>query len=282
MKTKTFIIAVLIMFLSAGVAFAAPGDFDGPYDLHGYTTADADFVGWATTVEGYTVDQYLDDTNAENILGALDSSLAVGNGGPSPDPPVNGGFITVGFGAAITNGAGDDFVVWENGFWTDYVVGAVNPHEGVYAELAYVSVSTDGDNWATFQSSYLEDMTNFPNVDPTYVNNLAGNYVSGSGDQDTWEGTGFDLNDLADDTNVLSGLVDLNNINYLRLDDIVGAGEGGSSLDSLGNLIYDGNGFGGGADWNAVGVINAVPVPGAIWLIGSALLGLMGINRKKA
>lgn len=272
MKTKTFIIAVLIMFLSAGVALAAPGDFVGPYDLHGYTTADANFVGWATTVEDYTA-QY---TSVDNMLGELDGSLAVGNNG-------NGGYITVGFGASIINGTGDDFVVWENGFWTDYSpTGTTNPHEGVYAELAYTSVSTDGDNWATFQSSYLENMTDFPNVDPTYVNNLAGNYVAWYGDQDTWEGTGFDLNDLAGDANVISGLVDLDNINYVRLDDIVGAGEGGSSYDSLGNLIYDGNGFGGGADWNAVGVINAVPVPGAVWLIGSALLALMGINRKKA
>ena len=75
-------------------------------------------------------------------------------------------------------------------------------------------------------------------------------------------------------------LVDSDLINFVRLRDIIGAGEGGSKVDSLGNTIYDGNGFGGGADWDAVGVINAVPIPGAVWLLGSALMAMVGLRRK--
>jgi hypothetical protein len=258
--TELMSIAVLLLFCSFGAALAAPGDLDGPFPEHGITSDVPTW--WATYVVGSS--QY---NNPDNILGPMDTSLAVG----SPQ----GGNITVGFDVIITNGAGSDFVVWENGFWTSY-----GGHEGVYAELGFVDVSTDGDYWATFPSQYLETMQPYPNIDPTYVYNLAGNYVAYYGDSALWEGTPFDLDDILDTTEVLNRLVDPNDINYVRLRDIIGAGAGGSEYDSLGNLIYDGNGFGGGADWNAVGVINAVPIPGAVWLLGSGLAVFMGLRRK--
>jgi hypothetical protein len=56
-----------------------------------------------------------------------------------------GGEIVVGFGGnAIVDGAGPDFLVFENAF---YVGG--DP-AGVFAELAEVSVSADGEAWETF------------------------------------------------------------------------------------------------------------------------------------
>lgn len=262
MNLKRMILAIpFLILVFYGHAFADPGDLDGPFATNGITPDVPTW--WATSVVSST--SY---TNPDNILGALDETLAVGSSG--------GGTITVGFDATITNGAGNDFAVWENGFWTSY-----GGHEGVYAELAFVDVSTDGVYWATLPSQYLETMQDYPNVDPTYVNNLAGNYVAWYGDSTTWEGTPFDLNDILASPEVLSGLVDPNAINYVRLRDIIGAGEGGSEYDSLGNLIYDGNGFGGGADFNAVGVMNAVPIPAASWLLVSGLAGMIGVARRK-
>jgi hypothetical protein len=262
MKTyKIALIVSLLVMLPFGLAIAAPGDLDGPYSANGITSDIPTW--WATDVLGSS-----NYNNPDNILGPMDTGLAVG----SPQ----GGTITVGFDVTITNGGGDDFAVWENGFWTTY-----GGHAGVYAELGFVDVSTDGTNWVTFPSQYLETMVPFPNIDPTYVNNLAGNYVAYYGDSSLWEGTPFDLDDILDTPEVLSGLVDPNAINFVRLRDIIGAGAGGSEYDSLGNLIYDGNGFGGGADWNAIGVMNAVPIPGAAWLLGSGLVALVGIRRKR-
>ena len=44
----------------------------------------------------------------------------------------------------------------------------------------------------------------------------------------------------------------------------------------------DGSGFGGvGYFYHAEGVISAVPVPAAVWLFGSGLLGLVGVARRK-
>lgn len=266
MKSKIFIILSVSIYLAVfnGPSIASPGDFSGPYPLNGLTPGVANW--WATSVVGSS-----GHNNPQNILGPVNGDWAVGS--PS------GGSITVGFDVTITNKSGYDFVIWENGFWSTFSSdGSINPHDGVFAELGFVDVSTDGLNWVTFPSTYLETMTPYPNIDPTYVHNLAGNYVSiGT----PYEGTPFDLDDILGTMAVLDGLVDPNKINYVRLRDILGAGEGGNELDSLGNTIYDGNGFGGGADWDAVGVINAVPIPGSVLLFGSGLLGALGLRRKK-
>ncbi|WP_235880185.1 cell surface protein [Polyangium aurulentum] len=56
-----------------------------------------------------------------------------------------GGSIVVGFGGnAIVDGAGPDFVVFENAFY------ASGDPASVFAELAEVSVSADGEAWETF------------------------------------------------------------------------------------------------------------------------------------
>ncbi|HVY28607.1 MAG TPA: hypothetical protein VHB79_18755 [Polyangiaceae bacterium] len=57
----------------------------------------------------------------------------------------SGGEIVLGFGSqTITDGAGADFVVFENAFWPNGDASAV------YAELGEVSVSDDGKDWETF------------------------------------------------------------------------------------------------------------------------------------
>ena len=150
-----------------------------------------------------------------------------------------------------------------------------------------MDVSTDGDNWVEFPSAYLEIEEGVPNIDPTYVYNLAGNYEAHYILIEDREGTPFNLDDILRTDAVLEGLVDPNEINYVRLRDIIGGGEGGDNLDQAtyfgyaeNHWIHDGLSYGGGADWDAIGVMNAVPIPGAVWLLGSGLLGLIGIRSK--
>ena len=147
-----------------------------------------------------------------------------------------------------------DFVVFENPFY-------INNQPGkVYAELMYVEVSTDGVNFARFPSIsntpcsgsiYPDDVTNLAGIWPVYTNvdtndidpfnpNVAG-------------GDAFDLQDLNSNPLVQSELVDLQNINYIRLIDILG---NGSNLDSRGNPIYDPTDMDNGADIDAISIIN--------------------------
>ena len=63
-----------------------------------------------------------------DILGSAGSAFSLGDGGS----------ITVTMESVIINGSGDDFVVFENGFvW-----------EGVYMELGFVEVSSNGTDFS--------------------------------------------------------------------------------------------------------------------------------------
>ncbi len=114
-------------------------------------------------------------------------------------------------------------------------------------------------------------------------------------------GTPFDLSDLASNPLVTAGLLDLSNIRYVRLVDVVGSGPlydasgkeiPGIATDSLGNPIldnwvtYDSSGFDYlGLATHAVGLVNfaAVPEPGtlALGFSGALLAILSSIRRTK-
>jgi parallel beta-helix repeat protein len=117
-----------------------------------------------------------------------------------------------------------------------------------------MEVSTDGVNFIRFPSVTItpEVVGDYGTVDPTNVTNLVGKHVNAYGD--SW-GTPFDLEDLADNPDVIAGIVDLDEINYVRIVDIPG---NGFFNDSLGNPIYDAwvTWGSGGLDFEALGVIN--------------------------
>ena len=158
----------------------------------------------------------------------------------------DGGVATVTFEHPIMNGTGPDFVVFENGF--------LAPGDTVKAflELAEVAVSSDGINFVKFPSKYYGQDTaqinTFDAMDARIMHNLAGKHMWGYG-------TGFDLNELANEGNL-----DINQIRFVRIIDVIGAIDPElGTKDSEGNIIndpYPTEFNTGGFDLSAVGVIH--------------------------
>lgn len=166
-----------------------------------------------------------------NALGIADNStLSLGDGG----------LAVLTFAHPIVDGPSWDFAVFENSF-DDY-----------FLELAFVEVSSDGQHYVRFPANSLTQtdtqITAFGTLDPTKLNNLAGKYKGGYG-------TPFDLSEL-----VGSPFLDILNINYIRIIDVVGSLDSNlASYDSDNNPINDpfptpfpSAGF----DLDAVGIIN--------------------------
>jgi len=153
------------------------------------------------------------------------------------------GSITLTFDFPIMNGIGWDFAIFENSFSDQYL------------ELAFVAVSSNGIDFVGFDaiSLTLNPVPGFGNIDPTDIDGLAGKYRQGFG-------TPFDLEDLANKSDVLSGDVDLMQITHIRITDIVGDG---TSMDSRGKPIYDPYPTFGSAgfDLDAIGVSNGAEYP---------------------
>ena len=295
MRILKFILPIFLLSLFTGVSLAGPYTEAG---IPAYIGNEINpiFKGWAT---GYV--NYLPTPSAESSWRTPE--LALGPPGEtypaSPhfdvvslgdldqaqidawlsDPENNQGpgEITMTFDKPIINGDGYDFAVFENGF---FVYPPTMPPKGFF-ELAWVDVSTDGEYYARFKGMSITPhpgVTYYPYLptDPTDVYYFAGKHANSY--DGPFEGTGFDLEDLTDDPMVISGYVDLNNINYVRIVDIPGNGD---FDDSLGNPIIDpwftwalsstpddnSSGF----DLEAVGVINQyeppASVPGPTWLL---------------
>jgi hypothetical protein len=236
---------------------------------------DPRFVEWANSVASLT----RGPQNISNPSLGLASFGTPGNAlGPS-DAATNfagvvslgdGGQMTLGFAEPIRNGAGPDFAVFENGFASSGLA---------FLELGFVEASSDGTNFfrfaATSDTQTTTQVASFGLLDTTNLNNLAGKYVAGFG-------TPFDLAELAG----VSPLLDVNNIRFVRIVDVVGSIDPlYSTHDSIGNIVNDpwptpsaSSGF----DLDAVGVINALPEPsGAAIASGVLLMSLSWCVRRR-
>jgi len=223
------------------------------------------FLNWADTVVDYSPALGTDGNHVvdpfwrfpDEALGPVtgDHFAVVSLGDMDADAIAAGlspGSLTVSFTDPIRNFTGADFAVFENGFTSAYSTGGAGVG-GVMAELAYVEVSSDGVNFARFDSiSQTPDpVGSYGSIDPTKVYNLAGKHVNAHGH--SW-GTPFDLGELEGHALVQAGLLNLDAVTHIRLVDIPGSGD---FLDSAGNPIYDpwvtwGSG---GADIEAIGAI---------------------------
>ncbi len=153
-----------------------------------------------------------------------------------------GGAITLDLETPISEGEGAELAVWENGIAVD---------NRLFAELAYVEVSSDGVVFARFPVACENDqkVSAYGSLDTALYSGFAGLHEAGTG-------TAFDLGKLASLPAVTDGHVDLGAIRYVRIVDVIGDG---SETDGEGRPIYDPYPTSGtaGFDLNAVGVLTS-------------------------
>ncbi|HPM77919.1 MAG TPA: PEP-CTERM sorting domain-containing protein [bacterium] len=247
---SSFLFLLLLLMLSALPAAA------GPFTETGIDKDDPAIVAWAS---GYVNYLPADDVDAqwrtpEKTLGPATGDLydvaALGERAlDSPDPP---GEITLSFAEPLRDREGADLVVFENSFPLG---------EGLFIELGFVEVSSDGAQWARFPSVSLTPgpVGDYGLLDPSDLHNLAGKF------QNAFTvnlGTPFDLAELQGDEAVVDGLVDLQDIRYVKIVDAPGGGDYYDNATALGyddnHPIYDAHPtYGsGGFDLEAVGALD--------------------------
>lgn len=198
-------------------------------------------LAWATQC---TVERGFVDISQPN-LGTASAGSVGGAIGAAGDGFIvslgDAGKATLTFEYPIKNGLGPDFAVFENAF------------SATFLELAFVEVSSDGQNFVRFPAISNTD-TNlqvdaFGSVDATLLYNFAGKYRANYG-------TPFDLEELVAD----SAILNVNAVTHVRLVDAVGCIQDSyATRDSRGLKVNDpwstpfpSSGF----DLDAVGVIH--------------------------
>lgn len=210
-------LALYIALVASGAARA------GPFPVDGVEAQDA--PDWATrVVEIVRGPQDASDPQSPPAnFGLPEDALGIAEAQSTGVVSLGeGGSITLGFAAGVGNGPGPDLAVYENAFPS---LG------GLFSELGFVEVSSDGGMFARFASTSLtpEPIGAFGVLDPTDSNGLAGRLPASVG-------VPFDLSDLSGAPEVVSGQVDLDAIAYVRVVDVIGDG---SVADSSGHPIYD-------------------------------------------
>lgn len=197
------------------VVDALPGADEGERADDGVALDDSRIVGWASGL-GARADfgSELDPawTDVERAFGpatgAWDDAVSLGNGGS----------LTFTFDEPIADHDGLDLAIFENGF------------SSAFLELAFVEVSSDGVSFARFPalSFQTEPVGAYGTLDARAVIGVAGRYAGGFG-------TGFDLAMLRDCAAVATGRVDLDDVRFVRVVDVVG----GEARDVRGHAVYD-------------------------------------------
>ena len=241
----TWVFIVISALVVKAQNFAPQVGFESTTAIH---KDDAIFIDWANSV---TITRGYKDIAIPNN-GLVDygvSSNAIGEANLSIVSLGDGGEAILSFNQSITNGNGADFAVFENGFLED------EESELAFLELAYVEVSTDGVDYVRFPSvsenQIDTQIDGFGYMNARYIYNFAGKYIQNYG-------TPFDLSELI--LLVNGTTVDLDNINFIKLVDVVGTIDANFATHDNGNNIvndpYPSNFSSGGFDLNAIGVIN--------------------------
>ena len=233
-----FLLTLLLFLPSFMMAqFDPPAGQEGSLAIH---VSSSQFVAWAKSAEIIRGPQEIGNDTLGFVTTGIDS-FALNKAGENPCVSLgDGGSAILQFEYSIRNGEGPDFAVFENSF------------DGLFLELAFVEVSSDGFNFTRFPATSLTDttiqITAFSYLEAKMLNNLAGKHAM-------LYGTPFDLEELRD----TPGL-DINAISHIRLVDVVGSiNPQFCSRDAGGRMINDpfptpfpSSGF----DLDAVGVIH--------------------------
>ena len=221
----------------SGYIDSSTGQDTGPQDAN--AIINPVFRGWATAIADYQpadgVDAMWADPNqalgpatGDNFdivsLGELDADqIALG---------VTPGYITLTFAdpcdpndeGIVHNNLGYDFVVFENGLISQFSTANGSMEGQILAELAYVEVSSNGTDFVRFPSVSLtpEPVGAYGTIDIADVHSLAGKHPNAGG---FCIGTPFDLEDLANLPAAVDARVDINDVRYVRLVDVSGAGD---------------------------------------------------------
>jgi len=224
--------------LTVLVGCVAAGAGGGSRYAHGDAVSEesSSVVTWVSTLAGDGYQPGLEALSLSDpaVLGPASSNMT--------DVVVlgRGGAIALDLVAPIADVVGAEIAVWENGISTGDLL---------FAELAYVEVSTDGMVFARFpiECRNAQPVSAFASLDPALYTGFAGLHPAGTG-------TAFDLAELSAVPEVESGTVDLQSVRYIRIVDVVGDG---SESDLAGRPIYDPYPTAGtaGFDLNAVGVL---------------------------
>jgi hypothetical protein len=159
-----------------------------------------------------------------------------------------------------------DALGWQQG-WGNYVLdfgetftgdcditfwhfGGIN-WSGVANNLVYMYVSTDGENWTPTHTDF----------DPENTDGFGSRPRGTAGDVQLKDVTPGG-EELFVDTYNLYDTFGVDSFRYLLIEKIDGGRKTGKFIDAVG--------------------VSSVPVPGAVWLMGSGLLGLIGLRRRKA
>ncbi len=216
--------------------FAPPAGMPGSTAIHRDSNV---FVNWAEKVEiqrGYV-------NISDKSLGYVDygeTDYAFGKADGKVISLGDSGIAIISLTASLINGDSWDFAVFENGFSDEFL------------ELAFVEVSSDGENYFRFPCVSLTDtidqIETFGTLDTRKLHNFAGKYRVNYG-------IPFDLDSLDDNE-----LLDKNNISFIKIIDVIGSlNPQYATYDSKGNKINDPfpTPFNsGGFDLDAIGIIH--------------------------
>lgn len=237
MRTTFFILILFCSKLFAQGPYAPAVGQAGSTAIHKDSTV---FTAWASNCELNRGWQNISDTSLGKTTIGNDTSATGKSGVNGLVSLGDGGIATLTFNGFIYNDTGADFAVFENSF------------DGMFLELAFVEVSSDGINFFRFDAVSLtqdtQQLDNNANMDATNIHNLAGKYRANYG-------TPFDLDELSG----IAGL-DISKITHVRIIDVVGSiNPLFGTTDSQNNKINDPfpTPFSqGGFDLDAVGVIH--------------------------
>jgi hypothetical protein len=258
----------------------------GPYANVGVPSGDSAIALWATKLINYGPAPGVNPgvSDPAHAFGPANGAIvSLGDlTGPQIDAGTPPGRITLSFDLPIMNGPGWDLLVFEN-------AAALFSPPFVFGELAYVEVSSNGVDFARFPSVSLnvepgQGVPGDTEIDASFGRAFAGinttNVYNLAGIHPSRVGTPFELDELAADPLVQSGLLDLDNVQWVRVVDIPG---NGSFKDATGRGILDAwptTGTG-GFDLDAVGARYAVPEPASALLAGGGCILFLSIASLK-